>query len=170
MGQIVLLCGLPFAGKSTLAASLQEHFPQLRWIRLDDWMLANGYALERQWPREVWEQAHQFALSEASRALSRGEIPLIDDTHYLFWLRDRYRQAFPDRLCSVIYVCPSDRTVWQRWRQNEREPRRNRLSGRMMERIFEALEEPGPQENPLQYRGEPLKEWLPRFQAWLAGI
>ena len=87
---LYLLCGMSFAGKSTLAAAIAEH-AHATIVSLDDINEARGLAGGLGIPDHEWARSHRVALQRAAEELARGHSVVIDDTNCFRFLRDDYR-------------------------------------------------------------------------------
>jgi predicted kinase len=88
----ILLCGLPYSGKSSLAAALAHD--GYRVISLTDinherglgW---NGDAV----PGSEWMESHHVALNRLRALIAMGQSVVWDDTNYAAWIRDPIFEA-----------------------------------------------------------------------------
>ena len=88
----ILLCGLPYSGKSSLAAALQGDgyetiCPQS--INSERGLGLNGEDI----PGSEWMQTHQIALDRMRDFISSGKNVVWDDTNYAAWIRDPIFEA-----------------------------------------------------------------------------
>lgn len=177
---LYVLCGLPFAGKSTLATAVQARRPAIAVVSLDALMAEAGHDVTAAQPVERWEAASAEAVARARAALDAGRDVLIDDTTCLRFLRDRYR-AVADALCvpaRVLHVATAAATCRQRRSAAERDGRRGTLPPEVFEAVVAAFEPPAPDEPGWTYLpdSEPLPAFLarafgpeaPRVLKWIA--
>ncbi|MGV3616160.1 MAG: AAA family ATPase [Fimbriimonas sp.] len=88
----LLLCGLPYSGKSTLAESLiiDGYFV----ISLDAINHERGLGLDGQSvPGSEWMETHRIALERLRAYLQAGHNVIWDDTNYAAWIRDPIFEA-----------------------------------------------------------------------------
>jgi len=90
--QLVLLCGVSFAGKSTVAAVLAEQLGA-QVVSLDAVNAERGLSSGQGIPVEEWERTHGIAGDRVRSALAAGRVVVVDDTSSLRSLRDRWREV-----------------------------------------------------------------------------
>jgi len=139
---LILICGLPGAGKTTLAKQIEHDLPALR-LTPDDWMTALSINL---WDEEKRAQIESLQWQMAQRALRLGLNVVMD---FGFWSReerDRFRQgaasvgaAFELRFLDV----PLEE-LWARIRNRKAESPQIQRSD--LERWWHAFEPPSPEE------------------------
>lgn len=124
VGRLVIVCGLPGSGKSTIAKQLESELGAVR-LCPDDWMEELGIDLfdgkvrarieDLQWSLArrllelqqvvviewgTWARAERDALREGARALGAAvELRVLDDTVEVLWERVR-RRGFEQRVGS----------------------------------------------------------------------
>ena len=139
---LVLVCGLPASGKTTLAKRIERELPALR-LTPDDWM--NGLGLNL-WNEQ--KRAHIEALQwqVAQRVLTLGISVVMD---FGFWSRlerDRFREeakAIGVRVELRFLDVPLEE-LWTRVRQRNMEsPPIHRAE---LERWYRQFEPPSPEE------------------------
>lgn len=75
---LALMCGLSFAGKSTLARQLGEALPA-DVISLDDINAERGLDGGQGIPLEAWAETNRIAQVRATEALREGRNVVVDD-------------------------------------------------------------------------------------------
>ncbi len=90
--KLFLLCGLAFAGKSTLARAIADRTGALI-VSLDDINLERGLHGGAGLSDRQWALTHRIALTRIERALGRGLSVVVDDTSCFRFLRDNYRSV-----------------------------------------------------------------------------
>ena len=86
-----LMCGAPFSGKSTLARAIALHIGG-QVLSLDTIMRERHPDIARTIPVEEWEKVHQIALAQMEELAAVGTSIVLDDTSFLRFLRERFRQ------------------------------------------------------------------------------
>jgi predicted kinase len=92
MKTLYVMCGLAFAGKTTVARALAKRLGAVV-VSLDEINLERGLRGGEGLPVEEWERTHRIALARAHELMRAGKDVVIDDTGCFRWLRDRYRGA-----------------------------------------------------------------------------
>lgn len=88
----LLLCGLPFSGKSSLARALAADGYSV--ISLDAINNERGFGLHGESvPGAEWMTTHGIALERLRTEISRGSNVVWDDTNYAAWIRDPIFEA-----------------------------------------------------------------------------
>lgn len=156
-----MMCGMPFAGKTTLAARLAAHLDAGR-VSLDDinterGLPDGGTGL----PVEEWERTRRIALGRLEEMMRTGRDLVLDDTCCFRWLRDGYREVAA-RNAYESYVVFMDTPL--------EELLRRRTSRFMKDEVFEAVrgafELPESDERTLPFRhGNDVDRWLAEVTA-----
>lgn len=87
---MVLMCGLSFAGKSTLAAQLAEDLPA-SLISLDSINAERGLHGGQGIPLEEWAETNRIAHERGREVLDAGHHVVVDDTGSPRFIRDEWR-------------------------------------------------------------------------------
>ena len=155
MQSVLLLCGLPFAGKTTVACELRERL-DATVISLDAINAERGLQGGEGIPVEEWQRSHRIALARLAEALQAGNrLVVIDDTNCLRFLRDDYREV-ARRLGAAAHVLllPADEEeVTRRLRQNRDSATRNDVRDEVYAATVDRFEWPGDDESPLVWSG-----------------
>jgi len=140
---LYLMCGLAFAGKSTLAAAISRRI-RADVISLDELNAARGLYGGSGISVEEWARTHRDALVLVENALRTGRDAIVDDTNCLRFLRDNYRAVA--RSCGaetiVIYVDAPASGAIDRLRSNERTGARAAVTRAVMHDLIEKFEVP----------------------------
>jgi predicted kinase len=89
---LTLMCGLSFAGKSTVAATIVEHF-DVDLLSLDAINAERGLEGGKGIPVEEWATTNAIAHERARIALRAGRSVVIDDTGSPRFIRDAWRET-----------------------------------------------------------------------------
>ena len=163
---LILLCGLPFAGKSTLARVLAAR-TGARLIALDSINGDRGLGLDgADITPEQWDATYAEALRRIAESLAAGEPVVYDETSFLRAGRDAVRAVaaqagVPARL---IWVATPEATARARWRANRQSGARNDVRDADFELVATRFEEPDADEDALRYDGATDAE------AWLRAV
>jgi len=99
------LCGLPFAGKSTIARELAEKVGALI-VRLDAINGERGLGLDGQIPQHEWERTYAEAYRRLEQALVANSSVIFDHVNFTRAERDRVRHiaARHGANFQIVYV------------------------------------------------------------------
>jgi len=86
-GRLIILCGLPGSGKTTLAVRLSVEFGAFR-LDADEWLLALGFGL---FDAAARERVERLQWDLARKLLARGQIVVIEWGAWSRAERDRLR-------------------------------------------------------------------------------
>jgi O-phosphoseryl-tRNA(Sec) kinase len=112
MPTVVLLCGLPASGKSSLANKLKDQIENLAHIEydvLEQQLLAASSNDSEEWKREAWNQARLLALQELETHLGTAEIVcILDDNFHLRGMRKQIHRlllGYDDVHFGILWMC-----------------------------------------------------------------
>jgi len=158
-----MLCGLPFAGKTTLARTLVARYGW-RAISLDAINGERGLGLAGDpSPPHEWDQTYAEAYRRVSAALGAGETVIYDETNFLKTQRDSLRAiaAACHLPAYVIYLQVSAAEARRRWQQNRLLPQRNDVRDDDFANVVARFEPPIADERVICYDPTlPLDEWM----------
>jgi predicted kinase len=162
---IYLMCGLAFAGKSTLAERIAER-TGAQIISLDKINAERNLYGGKGIPDHEWLATHQIALQRLDSIAREGRTVIIDDTNCFRWLRDNYRkkaEAYGYQ-CVVVLLDVPPETVLQRASQNTTVGTRSDVSPEIMQDLIYKFEYPAAdEENVLKYSpSDSVPDWLAR--------
>ena len=141
--RIWLLCGLAFAGKTTLCRTI------VGLTGADEINAERGLWGGEGVADEEWARTHRIALSRADEALASGRDVVVDDTNCFRWLRDDYRDvAGRHGAHSVVVVLDVPLAeIRDRMARNEDLETRRGLRPEIMQRLIDTFEWPTEDEN-----------------------
>ena len=171
MSTLILMCGLPFSGKSTLAKAIVNRIG-CAYISLDEINQERGLGFGGDGiPVEEWEKTHAEALERLRDRLVAGDV-ILDDTCCYRWIRDRYR-ALAEELGSVtrvVYLNIPAETISKRMETNRTIASRHGVRAEIFEAVSESFEEPGDDEHAITFdESDLVQEWLARHFEGVVG-
>ncbi len=160
--RLLIMCGLPFAGKSTLARALAKHLGAVHLetdgINTERGLGANGKAITT---RE-WAATYREAYRRAEVLLREGYTVVYDAVNYRRVQRDQLRRIARrcDAGAQVIWVTTSAAQARQRLQLNRVRQTRNNVRDDDFREVASRFEPPTADEHVLHYDGnEPIEQW-----------
>jgi predicted kinase len=160
---LVFFCGLPFAGKSTLARILATR-TGARLIALDAINSERGLGLDGgPISPDQWDVTYAMAYQRVAETLWAGDSVVYEETNFLRAQRDTVRAiaAHVGSPARLIWLTTSESVARARWLANRQSGARYDVRDEDFEQVVTRFEEPAPDEAPLRYDGiTPPEEWL----------
>jgi predicted kinase len=160
---LYILCGFPFAGKTTLARALIGALG-IKRVAIDDINAERGvWDDERGLSAEEWTKTYNEAYRRIDAFLSQGESVIDDSVNFTRELRDRLHAIAQRRdACTiVIYVDVSLSEAQRRWQENRQTAVRADVRDDDFAHVLEHFEPPTEDEQMLRYDGIlPVEEWI----------
>ncbi len=158
---LYVLCGLPFAGKSTLAVSLTRKLG-IPCVELDSINSERGLGGEPISP-EQWEETYGESYRRTRHLLGTGNDILYDAANFTRVERDTLRGIAASVGASVrliyVYVTPEEATA--RLRRNRSTRLRKDVRDDDFALVLNAFEPPLADEDAMIYNGDiPAAEWI----------
>jgi predicted kinase len=150
---LILMCGLAFAGKTTLARAIAGqcdcHYISLDIVNTERGVGINGQAIL---PHE-WEQTYAEAYRRVEQALGAGQAVVYDETNFLRAQRDQLRAiaATYHARTYVVYVATSAAEARRRWQHNRITKQRGDVRDDDFAYVVERFEPPAADEHVLLY-------------------
>ncbi|MBP7146602.1 MAG: ATP-binding protein [Acidobacteria bacterium] len=164
MKQLYLMCGLAFAGKTTLGSALCERLGA-GWISLDEINAGRGLHGGLGIPVAEWARTHRLALEQLAALAERGSPIVLDDTNCFRWLRDSYREiaAAHGYVTTVVLFDVPLALALERLRANDDDRARAPVREDILRELARTFEYPAQDERVVRLpAGEPLSAWLER--------
>lgn len=166
--RLVIVCGVPFAGKSTLARQLARQLPGCR-IDIDELNAAGGRGAGG---ATLSPQDWDVVYAESFRLLAerlRGGYSVVYDGHcWTRWQRDNLRRiaANEGAPSAVVLVTTSEEQARDRWRANRLQQTRHDVSDENFASALAYYERPEPDEVTASYDGSvDVTLWVERLLA-----
>ncbi len=161
--RLYILCGLPFAGKTTLAKRLAERFG---FVHLDmdriNSILGVGLNGEAITP-EQWDRTYAECYRQLEEYLQAGQTVIFDTAAFTRAQRDELRAIAGKRNVptQVIYLAISEEEARRRWQQNRVTQQRYDVRDEDFDQVARHFEPPAPDEHVIVYEPpQPLDDWI----------
>lgn len=169
---VYVLCGLPFAGKSTLARQMTAALGLVH-LEVDAINRERGLGGDgRELPRAVWAATYRESFRRLERWLAEGRSVVYDATNFRRVMRDRLRRiaAAGGARSLVVLVGAAPEEIAARRERNRRLPRRPDVPEASFAEVRNGFEPPGDDEIVVRYDpSRPIAEWLDRLREGDAG-
>jgi predicted kinase len=161
--RLYLLCGLPFAGKTTLAQELVNRLGFMH-IDIDQINTSLGVGLHASPISPVeWDRTYNEAYKRLEDALNSRQTVIFEGANYTKELRNRLR-AIADRqdaITQVIFVEISMSEARQRLLDNRKTQQRHDVRDDNFALVATDFELPTKDERVIHYyQSHPLEEWI----------
>lgn len=164
MSKLYILCGLAFAGKTTLANELVKRFGFTR-ITIDEINNERGVGKS---PNEMitqneWDKTYKESFKRISKALEKGKTVISDAVNFTNEQRD-YLRNIANRCgatAKVIYVNPPQGIAQARWLENKKTGLRPDVRADDFSQVADNFQPPTEDENAIVYDGiSDLDSWI----------
>lgn len=164
MNKLYILCGIPFAGKTTLAKGLEKRLGFLR-IDLDDikFELLGDDVKDEDMEQSQWDKVYLEMYKKIEEGLKQGKNVVSDTGNFTKHERDLLRNIASKIVIDsmVIFVYTPVNIVKQRWQENKETNKRFHISEKSFSGAVKELEIPGNDENVIIYDGSvSVDKWL----------
>ena len=161
--RLYILCGLPFAGKSTLARELADIY-DLAYIAMDAINTERGLGLHGDAISEQdWDITYQEAYRRIDSFLAQGKSVIYDAPSFTKEQRDQlraiaHRHGLP---AKVIFVDVPQRVARERWLQNRGTGNRFDVRDNDFAQVVDNFQPPTDEEDVMRYdQTLPVSEWV----------
>ena len=169
MNETVLLifCGLPFAGKTTLANELVKHFG---WVRVDLDEINSERGLRElsndEISNEDWKETYRISYEQTELRLREGRTVINDTANFTREQRDKLR-AIAEKVGTdsiVIYVNIPESVARQRWQSNRQTKERYDVRDEDFTEVADNFQPPTPDEHVISYDGSlSIESWIHEY-------
>lgn len=171
MNKLLIICGLSFAGKSTLGNAIAQAFNYSK-VDLDDtkFHLYGPTINDEELGDDDWERVYRETYKQIEDYLSSGKTVVHDSGNFSRDERAGVRELARKRGAEVvtIYVDTPEPIARQRLRANRERRTRLDVTDKDFDEAIQAMEPPDVDEKPLLFRhGTDLAEWIARNSAML---
>lgn len=155
-GQLVLLCGTSFSGKSTVASALARALPAAV-VSLDAINEERGLWGGDGLPVSEWARTNDLARERVRARLVAGGTVVVDDSSSPRFLRDAWRAVAGSAGAEMVlvFVDAPDELIRQRLVENRASRRRGDLTDEVMAAHLASFEPPGEDEQHLRLQVGP---------------
>ncbi len=152
-GQLVLLCGRSFSGKSTVASFLADSLPG-SVVSLDAINEERGLHGGQGIPLSEWARTNELARQRVAAQLYEGATVIVDDTSSPRFLRDEWRStcASAGAPMVLVFVDTSDEVIGQRLLANRVASNRRDVTDEVMATHAAGFEPPEDAERTVRLR------------------
>lgn len=169
--RLYLLCGLPFAGKSTLGRAMADRLG-LAPLEVDAINRERGLGGDgRRLSRAEWTATYREAFRRLDRELAAGRSVVYDATNFRRRMRDRLREigAAHGAQTAVVLVEPSAAVVRARRERNRVAPERPDVHEEDFAEVADGFQAPSDDEDVLRFDGTvSVSAWIAR--TWPEGV
>jgi RimJ/RimL family protein N-acetyltransferase/predicted kinase len=161
--RLFILCGLAFAGKTTLRRELCAR-RGIACVSLDEINDERGAGCGGDGlPAATWARTLEIALERAGALMDAGRDLLIDDTGCFRWLRDRWRALAAEHGHTpvVVFLDTPHEEIRARMERSAATGDRRGLRPDVLAAHVASFEPPGPDEEPVTLRdAAAIARWL----------
>ena len=164
MNKLFIICGLSFAGKSTLAQAMVESLGHEE-VDVDNTKIAlyGSNVQDNTLTREEWDRVYEETDRQIIDLLNSGKN-VIDASRYFTRAERSHIRSIADTLgCQTvtIYVTTSEAIVRQRWQENRTTQSRRDVTDNDFEDLVRAMEPPVTDEHPIIFQnGDDIGTWI----------
>ena len=163
---LYILCGLPFAGKSTLARELvkSRNFALVEMDAIND---ERGLGLDGQAiSPDDWDITYAEFYKRIDWLLAEGQSVIADAANFTRTQRDQLRTIAQKyhMASTVIYLNLSEAVVRERWRRNQQNGQRYDVRDDDFAHVVDNFQPPTDDEQVIYYdQTLPLEQWIARY-------
>lgn len=159
---LYILCGLPYAGKTTLRKELVKRFG-FSFVSIDEIMQKHGMWDKKDLGQKDWDLAYFEGYEELKKLLKDGKNVIFDLGNLKLRQREVAKQAAKSLgvRYKLIYVNTSKEEIVRRRSKNEKMKERDHIKDWLFEKSLNMFEEPTPSEDPIIYNSAMnLENWI----------
>lgn len=156
---LLILCGLPYAGKSHVARIICKAMP-CAFVSIDEMLEKRGFDWNSSHlPDDTgWNEVFQASYHQTLEALKQGKNVLYDSTNHTRLSRDRLRDVAQrvGATAFVVFVDATPEVVRTRWVANQISKQRFVLSQKLLEQTIGMFERPEEDERVIRIENDGL--------------
>lgn len=155
-GSLFILCGLPYAGKSSVAERLLSE-ATAEHVSIDAIFRSRGFDWDtNKLPSSAeWQTILDQSYADTHEALLAGKTVLYNSTNHTRANRDRLREIARslEVPAFILYVQVPEEEIWRRWEENEKNPKRPVVDRGLIAEVLRTFEPPTPDEHVMTIAG-----------------
>jgi tRNA uridine 5-carbamoylmethylation protein Kti12 len=151
---LLIVCGLPFAGKTTMSNQLASKLRDAVHVEIDQINSDRGLGLDGQSvPLAEWPKTYEIAYERAAAALQSGQTVIFDATNYSRAQREvlRLKARRASAESAVVFVDVSEPECRSRWLSNRESGERFDVLESDFERVVSRFDAPQADERVLLF-------------------
>ncbi|MBI4100176.1 ATP-binding protein [Candidatus Microgenomates bacterium] len=166
--KLYILCGLPFAGKTTLANEIVKLLGFMS-VNIDEIKVEKGYkdVGDDDISDDVWKDIFEEIQKRIGENLDKGKSIICESYNVVRSARNETRVAALRRGIEtvVIFVNIPEEVTRKRWLENKQTNERFDISERVYNEAKREFEPPTENENVIIYNGTiPINEWIEQLK------
>ena len=163
MNKLVIICGLSFAGKSTLGNAISNKFGY-ETVDVDSTKtLLFGDIKDDDLQKEDWIKIYDTTDKQIADFLQSGKSVVDASRNFRKAERDKIKGIAKNLGFEVvtIYIDTPEEVARQRWHENRKNNMRRDINDKDFEEIISVMEPPTEEENPLvMHFKENVNDWI----------
>ncbi len=164
MSKLFIICGISFAGKSTLGKKIAQQFGYAE-VDVDDTktQLYGPDIQDEDLPHDDWVRIYAETDSLIERYLQAGRMVIDASRNFRKEERQLARQIATkmDAEVVTVFVDTPEAIARQRLLENRKKPSRREVTDKDFEEILHVIEPPTAEENPLVFHyGDDVERWI----------
>ncbi len=171
MNKLIIICGLPFAGKSTLGKAIAKKFAY-ETVDVDvtkENLFGKGFK-DDEINQEQWVKIYDETDKQIENYLKEGKTVVDDSRNFRNFERINSRKI--TKRCSAalvtIYVRTPEQIVRKRLIENRKNQTRHDLEDKDFEELLTIFEQPNKDENPIVFSfGDSIEQWITTYTSRL---
>lgn len=161
---LYILCGLPYAGKTTFRNALIKQF-NFSYVSVDELINKKNLELSKM-TQQDWDGVYFEAFENLKKLLTDGKTIILDIGNLKRCQRDDAKAVAENLEIKhiLIYINTPMKEIERRREINQKTNERGHLDNILMDHAINMFEEPTPDENPILYSDQVnFNEWISKY-------